>query len=314
MASAREMEQVQSPSPLRALGVGPGDEVLTVANTAVCTVSAIRMVGATPVFCEVDPENLLIDPIDAESRITAATRAIVPVHLFGNAADMVGITRLAQQHGLRVVEDCAQAFGTLLGGRAVGTWGDVGCFSYYPTKNLGAYGDGGLCFTCDAKLADSMRQIRNCGCGTGQIAEREGVNSRLDELQAAILEVKLRHLPEYLRRRRDLAASYSALLSSRSRMPSATPGAQHTYHLLVVQTPRREHVISRLSAGGIECGIHYPTPIHLMTAYRFLGYQPGALPVTEAASRQVLSLPLYPELSLEDVERVCCLVNDATKD
>jgi len=296
---------------LRALGVGPGDEVITVSNTAVATASAIRMVGAAPVFCEVDPQTLLMDTDDAETRITDRTKAIVPVHLFGNAVDMDAIMRLADRHGLHVVEDCAQSCGTLLHGRATGTWGDVGCFSFYPTKNLGAYGDGGLCFTRRHDLAESMRHLRNYGCNATLEAQCEGVNSRLDEIQAAILEVKLRHLPDDLRRRRELAAAYRQRLPRAAVAPRATPGAEHSYHLFVIQTDQREQVISRLKAQDIDHGIHYPTPIHRMIAYRFLGYQQGSLPVTEAAAQKILSLPLYPELPLEAVSRICSAVREA---
>jgi dTDP-4-amino-4,6-dideoxygalactose transaminase len=294
---------------LRALGLGPGDEVITVSNTAVATVSAIRMAGATPVFCDVDPQTLLMDPADAAQRISGKTRAILPVHLFGNAVDMKAILRLAQRHRLRVIEDCAQSCGTLLDGRATGTWGDVGCFSFYPTKNLGAYGDGGLCFTRDAEVADSIRCIRSYGCGPAGASRCEGVNSRLDEVQAAVLGVKLRHLPEYLRRRRHLAAAYRQHLAAEIAMPAATAGAAPGHHLLVIQSEQRYRIISCLQVEDVEYGIHYPVPIHRMDAYRFLGYEKGSLRVTETAADRILSLPLYPELPIEAVEEVCSIVN-----
>jgi dTDP-4-amino-4,6-dideoxygalactose transaminase len=293
----------------RALGIGHGDEVITVSNTAVATVSAIRMAGAAPVFCDVDPRTLLMDPVDAETRITSKTKAILPVHLFGNAVDMLAIMQLAGRHGLRVIEDCAQSCGALVHGRATGTWGDVGCFSFYPTKNLGAYGDGGLCFTHDADLAESIRRIRSYGCDERSVGQCEGVNSRLDEVQAAVLEVKLRYLPEYLRRRRRLAAAYREHLAAEIAMPDVTTGAVHSYHLLVIQTDERDRVIACLQAEEIEHGIHYSVPIHRMDAYRFLGYEEGSLPVTEAAAARILSLPLYPELSTSAVEKVCSTVN-----
>lgn len=290
---------------LRALGIGPGDHVLTVANTAVATVSAIRMAGATPVFCDIDPRTFLMDTADAEARVTEKTKAIIPVHLFGNAVDMEAVLALAGRHDLRVVEDCAQACGTTFRGRAVGTWGDVGCFSFYPTKNLGAYGDGGLCFTRDEGLADSIRRIRTYGCARNLQAECEGVNSRLDELQAAVLDVMLRHLPECLDERRRLAAMYSDCLPPGCSMQCITPGARHSYHLVVIQSDRRDSLISRLESADIRYGIHYSTPIHRMTAYRFLGYTAGSLPVTEAAADRILSLPCYPGLPLNAVEKVC---------
>jgi dTDP-4-amino-4,6-dideoxygalactose transaminase len=298
---------------LRALDVGPGDEVITVANTAVATVSAIRMAGATPVFCDIRPETLLMDPDDVERRLTPRSKAIVPVHLFGNAVDMAAINRLAERYRLSVVEDCAQSCGTLFRGRPTGTWGDIGCFSFYPTKNLGAYGDGGLCFTRNDRLADAMRRIRNYGCDGDPCAEREGVNSRLDEVQAAVLEIKLRRLSEYLRLRRALAAEYRKHLAPRCIIPETTEGAEHSYHLFVIETDRRDDIIARLATEGIEHGIHYPTPIHRMAAYQFLGYAPGTLPVTERAAQRVLSLPCYPELPIDAVPAICAAVNDVTE-
>jgi dTDP-3-amino-2,3,6-trideoxy-4-keto-D-glucose/dTDP-3-amino-3,4,6-trideoxy-alpha-D-glucose/dTDP-2,6-dideoxy-D-kanosamine transaminase len=276
---------------LRVLGVGHNDEVLTVANTAIPTASAIGMLGARPAFCDVDPRTCLMDPAGIESRLNPWTKAIVAVHLFGNAVDMAPVLEIAQRHNLAVVEDCAQACGTLLGGQAVGTFGDVGCFSFYPTKNLGAYGDGGLCVTRDEQLAEAMRRIRAYGCGRTYYAEQEGVNSRLDELHAAILEVKLRHLPGYLRQRRRVARYYDEHLSPDIERSPAAAGADHSYHLYVVQVEDRGRVIEALKSANVGHGIHYPTPIHLMSAYRFLGYREGDLPVTERLAGRILSLP-----------------------
>lgn len=297
---------------LRALGIGPGDEVLTVSNTAVATVAAIRMVGARPVFCEIDPQTLMMDPADAEKRITSRTRAIVPVHLFGNAADMRAINRVAAERGLFVVEDCAQAMGTLLDGQSVGTWGDIGCFSFYPTKNLGAFGDGGMCFTRNPGLADAMRSLRNYGWDESRCAIREGVNSRLDELQAALLGVKLKYLPLWLGRRRAVGAEYLKHLPSRF-VPRATPGVLHSYHLFVVLVDRRQQLIERLKAEGIDSGVHYPVPVHEMPAYHFLGNGRGSLPVTESTAGRVLSLPCYPELPLDAIPRICRIVKNAVR-
>lgn len=295
---------------LRALGVGSGDEVMTVANTAVPTVAAIRMAGATPVFCDIDPDTLLMGIADAQRRVTPRTRAILPVHLFGNMADMPAICEIASRHGLHVVEDCAQSCGSALNGRASGTWGDVGCFSFYPTKNLGAYGDAGLCFTRDVRLAERMREIRTFGCTSEPIAECEGINSRLDELQAAILDVKLRHLSGWLAERRGVAETYDRLLSPRVMRPRTAPGVTHSHHLYVILTDRRAELVERLTAKGIGFGIHYPKPIHLMPAYEFLGYAAGSLPHTERAAQQVLSLPCYPELPSESIERIAAVVNE----
>jgi len=294
---------------LRALEIGPGDEVLTVANTAIPTVSAIRMAGATPVFCDVDPRTLLLDPQAAAARITARARAIIPVHLYGNMAQLPAICDLARRHGMQVIEDCAQSCGSTLSGQASGTLGDIGCFSFYPTKNLGAYGDAGLCFTRDAGLAERMRQIRAYGCAEAYDAQREGVNSRLDELQAAILDVKLRHLDDWLAGRRRVAEIYDQQLHSGIVRPQTTAGARHSYHLYVIQTARRAALIERLKAEGIGFGLHYPKPIHRMRAYDFLGYAAGSLPHTERAAEEVLSLPCYPELPPEAIERVAAVVN-----
>jgi dTDP-3-amino-2,3,6-trideoxy-4-keto-D-glucose/dTDP-3-amino-3,4,6-trideoxy-alpha-D-glucose/dTDP-2,6-dideoxy-D-kanosamine transaminase len=295
---------------LRALGIGPGDEVVTVANTAIPTVSAIRMVGARPVFSDIDPHTLLMNIASAEACITDRTKAILPVHLFGNAVDMPSVMRLAARRRLAVVEDCAQSCGTTWQGQMTGTLGDVGCFSFYPTKNLGAYGDGGLCFTRHRQLADAMRQIRQYGCGAMYNCQREGVNSRLDELQAAILDVKLRHLGEYLAKRRAVAAMYHEHLPAGAIRPCVATEANHSYHLFVIATDRREPLIARFKAEGIGFGIHYPIPIHRMPGYAFLGYGAGSLGETERLAARVMSLPCYPELLPEAVLRVCSVAND----
>ena len=289
---------------LRALDIGPGDEVLTVANTAIPTVSAIRMTGAMPVFCDVEPATLLIDLNDAERRVTPRTKAIVPVHLFGNAVDMDAVLDFARRHNLRVVEDCAQSTGTTWRGQATGTFGDVSCFSFYPTKNLGAYGDGGLCFTRDKSTAETLRRLRFYGCGQTYYAEQEGVNSRLDEMQAAILDVKLTRLTSWIERRREIAAMYDARLDGHVQRPRVGAHAQHSYHLYVVAVDERSDIMSRLKSAGIACGIHYPTPIHLMRGYDFLKVARGTLPVTEQAAERVLSLPCYPELADDEVQQV----------
>lgn len=300
---------------LRALDVGPGHEVITVANTAVATVSAIRSVGATPVFCDIRPDTLLMDADDVERRVTTRTRAIVPVHLFGNAVDLAAINGIAERHFLHVVEDCAQSCGTLYHGRPTGSWGDIGCFSFYPTENLGAYGDGGLCFTWNRTWAEAMRQIRNHGCAdSSSCAEREGIDSRLDEIQAAILQVKLRYLPEYVRQRRLVASVYARQLAGPVVIPHTTTGAEHSYHRFVIQTDWRDQVVAHLKAERIECDIHYPTPIHLMPAYRSHHGGPGSLPVTEDAASRVLSLPCYPELSVDALQTVCSVVNQAIEE
>ncbi|MEX2113057.1 MAG: DegT/DnrJ/EryC1/StrS family aminotransferase [Pirellulales bacterium] len=298
---------------LRALGIGPGDEVITVANTALPTVSAIRMAGAAPTFCEIDPATLLLDVADVERRITPRTRAILPVHLFGNAVDMPALMTIARRRHLAVIEDCAQSCGTTIHGKHTGTFGDVGCFSFYPTKNLGAYGDGGFCFTRSAALGAHMRQIRQYGRGDGPDAQCDGVNSRLDELQAAVLDVKLRHLPDYLARRRALAREYYRCLAPHVARPGVAEHVQASHHLVVILSQQRHALIERLESEGIGFGIHYPRPIHRMPAYRSLGYVDGSFPITERAATEVLSLPCYPELSPEAVRHICRIVNDVER-
>ncbi len=295
---------------LRAVGVGPGDEVITVANTALPTITAIRMAGARPVFCEIDPTTLLMDPRDAEARITNRTRAILPVHLYGNAVDMPALCEIAARRQLAIVEDCAQACGTTIDGRHVGTFGDVGAFSFYPTKNLGAYGDGGLCVTRDAELAATIRQIRDNGRGNDGTCVVEGVNSRLDELQAAILDCKLARLPDFLAARRRLADIYQECLPAWIEVPEVDDRVLHSYHLFVIRSARRAELARRLRNEAIGYGIHYPTPIHRMPAYRFLNYHEGSLPLTEQAAAEVLSLPCYPELPHESVRRICAVIHE----
>ena len=243
---------------LRALGIGPGDEVLTVANTAIPTVSAIRMAGAAPVLVDVDPQTCLMDPALVESRITSRTKALLPVHLFGNAAPLAPLLEIAGRYGLKVVEDCAQSCGTRYRERATGTFGDVGCFSFYPTENLGAYGDGGLSFTRDPALAEAIRQIRAYGCGQTYYAEREGVNSRLDELQAAILDVKLRHLPAWLEKRRRVAGWYDAYLSPL--IAQAPPRARRGPFLPPLRDPWRRPVPADRGLESRSDRLRHPLP------------------------------------------------------
>jgi dTDP-4-amino-4,6-dideoxygalactose transaminase len=254
-----------------------------------------------------------MDLHSAQASITARTKASIPGHLCGNAVDMPRLVQLAARRGLAVIEDCAQSCGTTWQGRMTGTFGDVGCFSFYPTKNLGAYGDGGLCFTRDEQTALAMRQIRHYGCGGEYDCQREGVNSRLDELQAAILDVKLRYLSQYLAKRRAVAAVYREHLLPTIALPRVAAAADHSYHLFVVASDCRDAVIARLQAEEIGFGIHYPTPLHRMRGYSFLGYRAGSLGVTEPLADQVLSLPCYPELSHEAVRRVCSAVNYVTR-
>lgn len=291
---------------LTAAGVGPGDEVITVAHTATATVSAIRSTGATPVFCDVDRETALMDTAAVRELLSPRTRAIVPVHLYGNVVDIEALRAEVGGMPVAIVEDCAQAHGASLHGRAAGTLGDFAAFSFYPTKNLGAFGDAGMCFTTGGNANAEMRRIRMYGFeGMEPRALREGINSRMDELQAAILRLKLPALESDVQRRRTLAARYDEILDGRVRRVATGPGVEHGFHLYVVKLPRRDAVRAALAQRGIGTGIHYPCPVHLMPAYGFLGYRAGDLPATEELAASVLSLPLYPRLEPEAVERVC---------
>ena len=290
---------------LKALDVGPGDEVITVSHTAVATVSAIELAGARPVLVDVHPDSYTLDPAALAAAITGCTKAIIAVHLYGQAADLQPILALARAHGIRVIEDGAQAHGALYRGQRVGGWGDLGCFSFYPTKNLGALGDGGMVVTRDAALAERIRLLREYGWRERYTSSIAGWNSRLDELQAAILRVRLQHLDEDNAHRRRWAALYGETLrQSRTVVPLEMPYGQHVYHLYVVRNPKRDELRRFLAARGIQTAIHYPVPIHLQPAYRRLGQPPGSLPVTERLAGEILSLPMFPELTQEQVEFV----------
>lgn len=288
---------------LRACGIGPGDEVITVAHTAVATVAAIRMTGATPVLVDIDPQSYTMAPSALAEAITPATRAVIPVHLYGHPADMDAIRAVAQ--GRVVIEDCAQAHGARYKGRPVGSFGDLACYSFYPTKNLGALGDGGAVTGNSADLLAKVRLLREYGW-TPQaryVSQVEGINSRLDELQAAILRVRLRYLDADNTVRRQLAAIYDALLPTTLKKPVTQPGCEHVYHLYVIQDARRDLLRAQLAERGIGAAIHYPAPVHLQPAYQAGQVRTHALHVTEQAAREVLSLPMHPALS-DDQARI----------
>jgi dTDP-4-amino-4,6-dideoxygalactose transaminase len=290
---------------LRACGIGPGDEVITVSHTAVATVSAIELCGARPVLVDIDPRSFTLDPNRLEAAITPATRAIIPVHLYGQSADLEPILSLAREHGVRVIEDCAQAHGAMYRGRRAGAWGDIACFSFYPTKNLGAIGDGGLVATDDAQLAENARLLREYGWRKRYVSDMAGWNTRLDELQAAILRVKLRTLDADNTRRRYLATLYDELLTASSvAVPQAMSYGEHVYHLYVVQSARRDELQAFLKGRDIGTLVHYPLPVHLQPAYRGRLGDVGSLPETERVANQVLSLPMFPELSEIQVRQV----------
>ena len=318
---------------LRGLGVGPGDEVITCSFSFFATAEAISAVGATPVFVDVEESSYLIDLDQLEAAITPATKVLMPVHLFGRPVDMERVCAIAEHHGLKVVEDCAQATGASWAGRPVGSWGDVGCFSFFPTKNLGGAGDGGAVTCRDAALAKSMRELAVHGMPRRYLHTSLGYNSRLDAIQAAVLNVKLPHLASWIERRRGVSAGYRSALAATAaiQLPEAGPEG-HSWNQFVVRVPGcgtskacrgsacvpsadsasfglpeaacRDWLQKQLQEAGVITIIYYPIPIHRQPAYAHLGYEPGSLPVTERLCAEVLSLPIFPELSGEQQQRV----------
>jgi dTDP-4-amino-4,6-dideoxygalactose transaminase len=291
---------------LKACDVGAGDEVLCPSFTFIATADAVSLQGAKPVFIDVDPQTFTIDPSKLEEAISPRTKAVIPVHLYGQAADMDAVGEIARKHNLRVIEDCAQAIGATYKGKRVGTFGDLGCFSFFPSKNLGGYGDGGMVVTDSELLAKHLRSLRSHGAVKKYFSEEQGWNSRLDEIQAAILRVKLRHLENWAAARRKRAAWYDVLLRDIPEVttPVVLISGTHVFHQYTIRIPNREHVQNFLAEAGIATAVYYPTPIHLQPIYRSLGYQPGDLPETEEAACEVLSLPMYPELTEAQVQRI----------
>ena len=290
---------------LRALDIGSGDEVITTANTFIATALAISNTGATPVLVDVDSDTYNIDLAAVRSAITPKTKAVIPVHLYGRPADMDGINQLASQHGLAVVEDACQAHGARYKGRRVGSFGNVTAFSFYPGKNLGAYGDGGAIVTNNEALAKRLRLMRNYGQREKNIHLLKGLNRRLDTLQSAILRVKLRHLDDWNARRDQHARSYASLLSESGLvLPQVDAGMEPVWHLYVVRSRQRDTLRAHLQNREVMTGIHYPTPIHLQPAYADAGYRRGDFPVSERLSSEILSLPMYAELTPELMRRV----------
>ena len=299
---------------LRGCGVMPGDRVVTVSHTAVATVAAIHLAGAIPVLVDVDPATHTMDPNRLESALKNSgdkyIRAVIPVHLYGHPAAMPELLEIAQKHGILVIEDCAQSHGALIGTRATGSFGHAGAFSFYPTKNLGAFGDGGACVCSDPKILDQMRLVRQYGWRQRYLSEIRGMNTRLDEVQAAILRVKLGSLDASNNRRREIAGVYSARLRDTGlQLPIERSGCHHVFHQYVVRTPQRDALRSFLQQRGVMAAVLYPVPVHLQAAYdNCIEIGPGGLSTTEQLCREVLSLPLYPELSDEAVDKVCDLI------
>ncbi len=293
---------------LRAHGIGEGDKVATVSHTAVATVAGIRHCGAVPRFVDIDPLRFTMDPASLEELLAREpdVRAVVVVHLYGQMADMPAIMEVARQYDLVVIEDCAQAHGAELSGRRAGIWGDAAAFSFYPTKNLGALGDGGVVVTDDPEIAKRLRALRQYGWDGERISQIEGVNSRLDELQAAILRVKLRHLETMNAARARIARRYLKGLAQLAgiQLPFAAADARHVWHQFVIRCPERDRLAAHLRASGTGCAIHYPKAVHMMPAYALTEYAPVSLTETEKCVREILSLPIYPELSDAQVEMV----------
>jgi dTDP-4-amino-4,6-dideoxygalactose transaminase len=299
---------------LRCLDVGPGDEVITVSMTFIATAWAISYVGATPVFVDIDPVRRTMNPENLEAAITPRTKVIIPVHLYGMPADMNRINAIAERHRLPVIEDAAQAHGAKYRGKRVGQFGRIACFSFYPSKNLGAYGEGGALITNDASTAQRARSLRDQAQKQKYFHDEIGYNYRMDSFQAGVLSIKLKHLDAWNTARIDRARYYTDLLNNSSyKLPAHLSDSESVWHCYVIETPERDRVRSALQDFGIQAAVHYPFPIHLQKAYAHLGYHPGDLPVTEALCERCLSLPIYPELSKEKISRVASVLLDLEK-
>jgi aminotransferase EvaB len=298
---------------LAAVGVVAGDEVITVPNTAVPTVSAIQTLGARPVLIDIRDDDFLMDVDQVEAAITPRTKAIVPVHLYGQCVDLDPLTAIAKRHGLKIVEDCAQSQGSLYRNRQCGSLGDAATFSFYPTKLLGGYGDGGMVVSDDEAVIGLARSLRFYGMEKTYYAERHGYNSRLDEVHAAILSLKLPRIEDWISRRRDIAASYrTGFAGCGLQMPKENAYGRHVYHLFVAETPGdRDALLERIELRGLKCGVQYRWPIHLMRGYEHLGYRAGQFPVAEKKAQHIFSLPIYPHLRDEEIDEVIDVVKAA---
>ncbi len=294
---------------VRALGIGPGDEVITQSNGYIASVLGITENGAAPVFVEPD-EYFLMDADKIEAAITPRTKAILCVHLYGQASNMEKIQAIAKKHGLYLIEDCAQCHGAKWNGKMTGTFGDIGCFSFYPTKPIGALGDAGACVTDDPVLAEKLKMLRNYGSGVKYVNQITGVNSRLDDIQAAMLQVGLKHFAEATERRTEIAQAYlTRIRNPHVRLPETQEGATHVWHVFAVLSDKRDALQAWLLSQGVKTSIHYPIPPHLQQCYAFLGYKEGDFPICEKHAKQLLSLPIYNGMPLEDVDAVIDAVN-----
>jgi aminotransferase EvaB len=296
---------------LKALGIGPGDEVITVANTAVPTVAAIVSTGATPRFVDIEPATYLMDTRQLEGAVTPRTRCLLPVHLFGQCVPMEDVRSVAEKHKLLVVEDCAQSHGARRNGQRCGGLAHLAPFSFYPTKILGTYGDGGMVLGSDPELEARLRRLRFYGMEKTYFSLEHGYNSRLDEVHAEILRKKLLHLDAYIARRQELARRYDRLLAGTSLvLPRTAPGNEHAYYLYVARHPQRDPIIAELAKRDIAVNVSYPWPIHTMPAYEHLGYKQGSLPHTERAANEIFSLPMYPTLTDAEQDTVCAALHE----
>ncbi len=299
---------------LRALGIGPGAEVITTPFTFFASAETIDMVGATPVFADILPDSFCLDPASVRKKITSKTKAILPVHIFGYPSEMDEIMKIAREHKLAVIEDCAQSFGATSGGKVVGSIGDTGSFSFYPTKVLGCYGDGGMVTTNSDALNEHIRRLRNHGAAKPFIHVEIGINSRLDEIQAALLRLKLKHIKADIEGRQKVAAEYTKRLAgSAVKTPLLPKNGTHAFNLYTVRVPKRDAVRQALTDAQIGTSQCYPQGLHLQEVYKRLGYQPGSLPVCEQATTETLSLPIYPGMPLAHIERVCEVLLAAVK-
>lgn len=299
----------------RAAGLGPGDEVLLPSFSFIATADSVSLLGATPVFVDTQPDTFCLDPGKLAAKLTPKTRAIIPVHLYGQSADMDPILEFARPHGLKVIEDNAQAIGATYKGKRTASMGDFGCLSFFPSKNLGGCGDGGMVLTDSEEAYGRLRSLRSHGSTKKYISEEQGWNSRLDEMQAAILRVKLRHLDNWCAARRNVAARYDALLKTVSgvTIPRVAAWGEHAFHQYTIRVQRRDQVQKFLMAEGIASTVYYPVPIHLQPIYKQLRYRPGDLPESERSASEVLSLPIYPELTEEQIARVADAIARALK-
>jgi len=298
---------------LLAAGIKRGDEVITTPFTFIATAEAASYIGAVPVFVDIDPKTFNMDLSKIEAAITKKTKAILPVHLYGQPVEMDGLMQIAKKHGLKMIEDCAQSFGAEYRGKKTGTFGEFGCFSFFPSKNLGGYGDGGMVITDDTKLAERLLSLRNHGSHVRYFHDEIGYNSRLDEIQAAIIRIKFKHIDEYNTKRRNNALLYNKYFAgSDIQTPSEQNGTKHVFHQYTIRIKNRDAIKKKLDDGKITSSmIYYPVPLHLQTAYKDLGMRPGSMPKTEQVALEVLSLPMYPELTEEQIKTVAEAVKKA---